>query len=70
MSCAPRLASARVGHLSEEGKSKRTIPPWPRKPRKPSPNEIAMDLSDGRSGNISEANRTVGYARAGWQAAA
>ena len=34
------------------------------KPRKPRPNEIAMDLSDERSGNIEEANRTVGYARA------
>ena len=32
------------------------------KPQKRRPNEIAMDLSDGRSGNISEANRTVGYA--------
>lgn len=34
------------------------------KPRRARPNEVGKDLSDERSGNIVEANRTVGYARA------
>ena len=33
------------------------------KPRKPRPNRKVIALSDARSGNIFEANRTVGYAR-------
>ena len=40
------------------------------KSRKPRPNRKALALSDERSDNIPEANRTVGYARAGqpaWQ---
>jgi len=32
------------------------------KPRKPRPNRKVIALSDARSGNILEANRTVGYA--------
>ena len=61
----PAGAPRKRCYLSDLGQS-----PMAAKSRKPRPNEIAMDLSDGRSGNISEGNRTVGYARAGWQAAA
>ena len=68
------LHAAELTHLRQRpacrllvriGQAHRGHQPMAGKPQNSRPNRKALSLSDDRSGNISEANRTVGYARVG-----